>query len=107
MKAKQLNQRRNRCRSLLWMLMAACLALTGCASFGPVLLNNAVIKYDNNVLQTEEELLLLNIIRMHDDQPPHFTVASAVQATFTLSGTGSVLLLGLTQVHMVLLLALP
>jgi hypothetical protein len=69
------------------MIMATCLTLTGCASFGPILLNKAVIKYDDSVLQAEQQLLLLNILRMHDDQPPHFTVASSVTATFALSHT--------------------
>ncbi|MGO9315043.1 MAG: hypothetical protein ACLQDI_20210 [Syntrophobacteraceae bacterium] len=96
MKAKKTNEIRNKRGPFLWIIIALCLTFTGCASFGPLVLNNAVIKYDNNVLQSEEELLLLNIVRMHDDQPPHFTVASAVQATFTLSGTGTVAPIGTT-----------
>jgi hypothetical protein len=88
MKGKKLNRSRNKRGSLLWMVAAACLTLTGCARFGPILLNKAVIQYDASILQSEEQLLLLNIIRMHDDQPPHFTVASNILATFRLSHTG-------------------
>jgi hypothetical protein len=96
MKVEKANERRNKRGPFLWMLITAVLTLTGCASFGPLVLNSAVIKYDNNVLQSEEELLLLNIVRMHDDQPPHFTVASSVQATYLLSGTGTVAPIGTT-----------
>lgn len=89
MKGKELNQSLNKRRSILWMVMVAFLILTGCASFGSISLNKAVMKYDDTVLRSEQELLLLNIIRMHYDQPPHFTVASSIAATFTLSYTGS------------------
>ena len=88
MKGKELNQSQNKRGSLLWMVMTACFFFTGCASFGSIALNEAVIKYDDSVLRSEQELLLLNIIRMHDDQPPHFTVTSSIAATFILSYTG-------------------
>ena len=51
MKGKELNQSRNKRGSILWMVMVACLTLTGCASFGPISLNKAVIKYDDTVLR--------------------------------------------------------
>lgn len=89
MKGKGLNESRNKRGSLLCMGMVACLILTGCASFGSISLNKAVTKYDDAVLRSEQELLLLNIIRMHYDQPPHFTIASSIAATFALSYTGS------------------
>ncbi len=89
MKEEQLNQRRIKRGLLLWMVVAVYLILTGCANFGSYSLNQAVIKYDNSVLQSEQQVLLSNIIRMHDDQPPHFTVASSISATFTLTGTGT------------------
>src|SRR5208283_1582096 len=88
MKGKKLNQRQNKRGSLLWMVMAACLIFTSCASFGSIALNDAVIKYDDSVLRSEQALLLLNIVRMHDDQPPHFSVTSSIAATFLLSYTG-------------------
>ena len=89
MKGKELDQSRNKRGSLLWMVMAACLTLTGCVRFGPIALNKAVINYDDTVLQSEQQVLLLNIIRMHDDQPPHFTIANNIAATFTLTHTGT------------------
>jgi hypothetical protein len=85
MKGTELKQSRNKRGSFLWMVMAAYLALTGCASYGPMVLNKAVIHYDDSVLQSEQQLLLINIIRMHDDQPPHFTIASSIAATFELA----------------------
>ena len=89
MKRKELDQSQNKLRALLWMVMAACLTLSGCARFGPIALNKAVINYDDTVLQSEQQVLLLNIIRMHDDQPPHFTIANNIAATFTLTHTGT------------------
>ena len=88
MKGKELNEIRNKRGPLLCIVLSAFLILTGCASFGSISLNKAVIKYDNTVLQSEQEILLLNIIRMHYDQPPHFTAASSIAATFTLSYAG-------------------
>src|SRR5208283_2431549 len=88
MKGEELNQSQNKRGSLLWMVMAACFIFTGCASFGSIALNDAVIKYDDSVLRSEQALLLLNIVRMHDDQPPHFSVTSSIAATFLLSYTG-------------------
>ncbi|MGD0280100.1 MAG: hypothetical protein ABSC11_12420 [Smithella sp.] len=88
MKGKNISQRRNKRGVLLWMAVAACLILAGCASFGSISLNKAVNKYDEAVLQSEQQVLLRNIIRMHDDQPLHLTEASSISATFTLSGTG-------------------
>lgn len=90
MKGKELGESRSNRRSLLWVVMASWLTLTGCARFGPILLNKAVIQYDRTVLESEQQLLLLNIIRLHDDQPPHFTVASDIKATFLLSSNGGV-----------------
>ena len=88
MKREELNHRCNKRAPLLWIFMAGCLTLTGCASFGSYSLNQAVIKYDESVLQAEQQILLLNIIRMHDNQPIHFTAASSIAATFGLTFTG-------------------
>jgi len=87
MKEKEFRRRGNKPGLLLFA--AACLIISGCAGFGSISLNNAVMKYDDAVLKTEQQSLLLNIIRMHDDQPPHFTAASSISATFTLSSTGT------------------
>lgn len=85
MKKKEFYQYANESRFLLFFALVTCLIILGCSSFGSISLHNAVMKYDDAVLQSEQQSLLLNILRMHDDQPPHFTAASGVQATFTLS----------------------
>src|SRR4030042_6715717 len=89
MKGKGLGLRGKKIGALL-LIMVSCTPLTGCVHLGPISLNRAVIQYDSSVLKSEEELLLLNIIRMHDDQPPHFTVASDIKATFSFSSKGGV-----------------
>jgi len=60
--------------------MLIALALTGC--LGPVSLHEAVIGYDRTVGQIEWEMLLLNIARLRDHLPVHFTVTSSIAATF-------------------------
>jgi hypothetical protein len=88
MKGKELDQSRNKLRVPLWMVMAVCITFTGCMRWGQPLLSRAVIQYDSNVLKADKELLLLNIVRMHDDQPPHFTAASNITASFSFGSTG-------------------
>jgi hypothetical protein len=56
------------------------LTLSGC--LGPVSLHRAVIEYDRTVSRIEWELLLLNIARLRDGLPVHFTVTSSIAATF-------------------------
>jgi hypothetical protein len=56
------------------------LVLSGC--LGPVSLQHAVIGYDRAVSQIQWELLLLNIARLGDGLPVHFTVTSSIAATF-------------------------
>jgi len=90
MRGKELDQGWNKLRRLLWMVMATCIILTGCMRWGQPLLSRAVIQYDTNVLKSDKELLLLNIVRMHDDQPPHFTAASSITAAFTFTSTGGI-----------------
>lgn len=67
-------------RSSLWLLLASALALTGC--LGPVSLHQAVLGYDETISRLESEMLLLNIARAHHNLPDHFTVTSAIAATF-------------------------
>ncbi|MFQ5847229.1 MAG: hypothetical protein ACE5IQ_06070 [Candidatus Methylomirabilales bacterium] len=64
----------------LAFLFAWALALAGCV--GPVALHEAVLGYDETISRLESELLLLNIARAHHNLPDHFTVTSAIAATF-------------------------
>lgn len=61
-------------------LLAAALAAAGC--LGPPALHHAVLGYDETISRLEHEMLLLNIARTDQNLPPHFTVTSAIAATF-------------------------
>ncbi len=71
--------------------MAAILGLmawaVGGGCVGSAALHQAVLSYDDTVSRLEQEILLLNIARMHADVPPHFTVTSSIAATFNFSTT--------------------
>lgn len=67
-------------RPALLGLLVAVLALAGC--LGPVSLHDAVLGYDRTVGRIELEMLLLNIARLRDHLPVHFTVTSSIAATF-------------------------
>jgi hypothetical protein len=72
-------------------LSSIALVLSGC--LGPVSLRDAVLGYDRTVSGIERELLLLNIARLRDRLPVHFTVTSNIAATFDyrISATAAVL----------------
>jgi len=56
------------------------LMLSGC--LGPVSLHQAVLGYDRTVSRIEWEMLLINIARLRDGYPVHFTTTSSIAATF-------------------------
>jgi hypothetical protein len=64
----------------LALLALLTIALAGC--IGPVALHQAVLGYDKTVHRLESEMLLLNIARIHQNLPDHYTVTSAITATF-------------------------
>jgi hypothetical protein len=64
----------------LYLLVPFALGLAGC--IGPVALHQAVLGYDKTVHRLESEMLLLNVARMHHHLPDHYTVTSAIAATF-------------------------
>jgi hypothetical protein len=64
----------------LALLAPLALALGGC--IGPVALHQAALGYDKTVHRLESEMLLLNIARMHNRLPNHYTVTSFIAATF-------------------------
>src|SRR5215813_7764859 len=59
-------------------LVAAAVVCSGC--LGPVSLHEAVLGYDQTVSRLERELLLVNIARLRDGLPAHFTVTSSIAA---------------------------
>jgi hypothetical protein len=64
----------------IFLALAVLLALSGC--LGPPSLHQAVLGYDRTVSRIKSEMLLLNIARVHDGIPAHFTVTSSIAATF-------------------------
>ena len=59
--------------------------LNGCV--GPPALRRTVIGYDEITNQLEQELMLLNIARLHHMSTPHFTVTGSIAATFDFTTT--------------------
>lgn len=55
-------------------------SIIGCA--GPISLHHAVLNYDETIIKTEREMLLINLARAHNDVPCHFTVTTRIAATF-------------------------
>jgi hypothetical protein len=54
-----------------------------------------MVAYDQNVIKAENELLLINLLRMRDEEPPHFTITSSIAATFDFRVTGGLIGQGL------------
>lgn len=65
-----------------WVIVITFLiyAQSGCVS--PLAINRAVLAYDQSVTKAENELLIINLLRMRDEEPPHFTIMSSIAATF-------------------------
>ncbi|MFO1127498.1 MAG: hypothetical protein U1E66_03555 [Rhodospirillales bacterium] len=69
----------------------AVLACVGGGCAGPPALRDSVLGYDETVSALDQQILLLNVARLSDDRPPHFTVTSSIAATFnfeTAAGIG-------------------
>src|SRR5215475_8626485 len=67
-------------------------ALSGC--LGPPVLERQVLGYDEVTRTLDEKLLLLNIARVSNQEPVHFTSTSSIAATFnwttTLGASGEI-----------------
>jgi hypothetical protein len=66
-------------------------ALVGSGCLGPVSLHQAVLGYDHTVSRLEYELLLINIGRLRNGMPVHFTVTSSIAATFDYQTNAAIL----------------
>jgi hypothetical protein len=80
-------------RATLNLLIGAItVAISGC--LGPPVLERQVLGYDEVTRTLDEKLLLLNIARVSNQEPVHFTSTSSIAATFnwttTLSAGGEV-----------------
>ena len=70
-------------------LWAMALVFSGC--LGPVSLHEAVLGYDETVSRLERQILLINIGRLREGLPPHFTVTSSIAATFDYQTNAAIL----------------
>jgi len=59
--------------------------LSGC--FGPRALYRSMIQYDKYYQQSEVDLLLLNIARLRQNEPPHFMMLSSINNSVTFGAT--------------------
>jgi hypothetical protein len=80
-------------RAILNILIGAiAITVSGCA--GPPVLERQVLGYDEVTKTLDEKLLLLNIARVSNQEPVHFTSTSSIAATFnwiaTLGTSGQV-----------------
>src|SRR5882724_979795 len=60
-------------------------AISGCV--GPPVLERQVLGYDEVTKTLDEKLLLLNIARVSNQEPVHFTSTSSIAATFNWTAT--------------------
>lgn len=69
-------------------MVLSIIGLGGCV--GPPALRSAVMNYDETVTQLDQQILLLNVARLSEYHPPHFTVTSSIAATFNFEAGGSI-----------------
>ena len=72
-------------RSIIILLGISLLA--GCV--GAPALHKSVIGYDETTSQLEQEILLLNIVRLSQNSTVHFTVTGSIAATFDFTTSGN------------------
>ena len=65
--------------------VAIAIAFSGC--LGPPVLERQVLGYDEVTRALDEKLLLLNIARVSNNEPVHFTSTSSIAATFNWTAT--------------------
>ena len=71
--------------SLNLLTAAIAVAINGCV--GPPVLERQVLGYDEVTKTLDEKLLLLNIARVSNQEPVHFTSTSSIAATFNWATT--------------------
>src|SRR5215469_11536757 len=74
------------CRATLKLLTgAAAIVVSGC--IGPPVLERQALGYDEVTRALDEKLLLLNLARVSNHEPVHFTSTSSIAATFNWTAT--------------------
>ena len=62
------------------LVALSCLFISGC--FGPPSMNRALLQYDQSLVQSQTELLLVNIARLQEGLPLHFITMGQISAAF-------------------------
>ncbi len=71
-------------KTLFALLLAAATFLTGCQSvFGPAALQNTHPAYNQAIIQSQNEQMLLNLVRLKYRDKPHFLKIGSVTASLT------------------------
>jgi hypothetical protein len=81
------NDRSKRSRTLRILIGLAVVGLTGC--FGPTFMNMDMGNYNQQIIAGEEEMILFNIERLRNHEPPHFMTLSEVDPTRSFSTNAS------------------
>ena len=68
------------------LLLACCVASTGCTQLGPKMIVPAGFDYNEAMAKSWNEQLLLNLVRLHHHEPPFFLEASSVLTGYSFSG---------------------
>jgi hypothetical protein len=77
--------------TISYMIVTATVVFTGCHATGPMSVKTGRASYNIAVQQTNNEQLLLNIVRLRYRDPPYFLEVSSISTTFefTASASGS------------------
>ena len=67
------------------LLLSALMVLCGC--FGPGTMRRTMHAYDQNHVESEEDLLFSNVARLAWKQPPHFMILTEVDESVTFSAS--------------------
>jgi len=68
-------------------LLTGVITVAICGCLGPPVLERQVLGYDEVTKALDEKLLLLNIARVSNQEPVHFTSTSSIAATFNWTTT--------------------
>ncbi len=76
-------------RAAASLLALTCLLLAGCNSVGPRAVRSARFPYNEALIQTWNEQLLLNLVRLRYRDTPYFLQATSLTTQYELSGSAS------------------
>jgi hypothetical protein len=77
-------------RILVWILLAACTALVGCASVGPKKMPRDRTQYNNSITESWKQQLLLNIVKIRYVEPLFFVDVGDIVSSYSLETGGNI-----------------